>query len=339
MNDRLKHLVDQIDELDRQYYLLLIIIALVVIALTSIAILGLAWYAFYTKKRHEFAGKTCCVVGAAKGIGRGVALTLARKGAAKLVLVDMASCDETKEECVKAGCPDVVLVQCDVSDRAQLSAKFDDVLKPSDFVSLVVDCAGVVAGKRFDDLAFEEFERVIKVNLIANYALLKRFLPAMLDKRAGCFVGISSLMGLMGGARLSDYCASKFGLVGLFEALRMEFGQSHPNVSFVTVCPYAVDTGMFEGIFEATFWTRMIRKIFPLLKTMDVAESVVLAAERGTTVAVLPFLFGPLINIVRCLPSPLYEFVLTLMGGREGMNQFHGKSPIWAPQQGDNKVE
>jgi all-trans-retinol dehydrogenase (NAD+) len=311
-----------------QIDLLKVMVALVGTALLILVSLFVAWLAYYRKTRRSFQGARCCVVGANKGIGRAVAETLARRGASSLVLVDVMGCLETSSALDTLGVEHITSYQCDITSAEQVEELVKKVCSEG-FINLVVDCAGVVSGKGFADLSVSEFKRVVDVNLSGNFALLKGFLPAMLEKNQGCFVGVSSIMGLMGGAKLSDYCASKFGLVGLFEALRMELSQQYPGVSLVTVCPYAAKTGMFDGIFEGTRLTRLIRSVFPLLEAEDVAEAIVLAAERGTAIAVVPFFFGPLINVVRCLPNPLYEFVLTLMGGRNGMDAYRGRSNVW----------
>lgn len=305
----------------------LVIITLIIIALTSLGLLFLSWLWYFTRTRYSFRDKVCVVAGASKGIGRAVAERLAEEGVKALLLLDVMDCNLTKTSCEQKGCSQVKVFRCDVTNDGQMK----DLSRVDLFsdVYLVVDCAGVVAGKAFDALSVKEFRRVIDVNCVGTYSLAKTFLPPILQRGDGCFVAVSSLMGLMGGARLSDYCASKFGVVGLMEALRMEFTFSHPRVAFVTVCPYAVDTEMFSGIFEATRWTRLIRTIFPIVKTQDAAASIVQASTRGNSVVSVPFYFGPLINLARCLPSPLYEIILFIMGGKDGMLKYRGKSNVW----------
>jgi len=310
--------------------LALFLILILAVCLGFVLILLLFAYCFNARVRHHLEGKTVCIVGAARGIGQQVAcLLVAQKSVKCLLLVDMMSCEETEKLCREQGCEKVVQLRCDIADKEQLSSLFSSVEKLQlGFIYLLVDCAGVVSGKSFEELNVDDFERVVQVNLTSKFSLLKFFVPMMLQQGIGCVVSVSSIMGLMGGARLMDYSSSKFGLIGLFESMRLEYRSSHPNISFVTVCPYAVDTGMFDGIFEANRLTRMIRYIFPLLKAKSVAAAIVSAAERGTAYEVVPFYLGPLINIARCLPSPFYEIVSCLMGGEDGMKSFRGKSPI-----------
>ena len=133
-------------------------------------------------------------------------------------------------------------------------------------------------------------------------------------------------MGLMGGARLSDYAASKFGLVGFYESVRMELANDAraSGVSVVTVCPFAVSTGMFDGIFEGSRWNRFVRFCFPPLSAKYTAACVLGAAERRQPLAMVPFYLGPLIWATRCLPDPFYDWVVGLAGGRTGMDTFRG---------------
>lgn len=277
------------------------------------------------RKRHDLAGRTCLVVGAAKGIGRCVAQVLSTRNIHRLVLMDINDCSETERSCRALGCKHVVQLRCDSSNEGQVQQTLGSLESSEvDDFYLVVDCVGIVSGKEFVDQTVCGFQRVVEVNLLSKVVVIKSLLPGMLQRNEGCFVGVASMMGLMGGAKLTDYCSSKFGIVGLYESLRLEF--YHTNVSFLTVCPYAVDTGMFKGIMQGTRLNRFVLWLFPMLKPEQVAHDLVLAVECGSSYVVLPFLLGALLNIVRCFPEPLYSQVLILMGGRDGMRTFETSS-------------
>jgi len=297
------------------------------------AALATCWaFRYRWSTRLSVRGRTALVTGAARGLGLETAKRLAELGAAHVILVDVARELDAQSRDVRGAAsedpPRVTAVPgCDVASKPCLDAlerRARAALLEGEHVSVLVNCAGVVSGRPFLQLDEATFDRVVAVNLGAQFALLRRFLPAMLERNDGAVVGVSSLMGLMGGAQLADYAASKFGVVGLYESLRLELA-AYSGVSLVTVCPYVIDTGMFDGAFEGTPLTRLVATVLPPLSARDAACRLVRALERGQTVAVVPELFAPLINVVRCLPSPVYELVLGLMGAVDGMRTFRGR--------------
>ena len=97
------------------------------------------------------------------------------------------------------------------------------------------------------------------MNSIAHVLLIKEFLPNMLKLNKGHIVSISSLAGLVGVPGLGDYCGSKFAAFGIDESLRLELKNLNSNVWTTCVCPFFINTGMFEGV----------KTDFPLLPMLD----------------------------------------------------------------------
>ena len=91
--------------------------------------------------------------------------------------------------------------------------------------------------------------RTLDVNTISHLYTIKEFLPEMITNKKGHIVSIASLAGLWGIPGLGDYCASKFGAVAIDEALRLELKKNghYSYVKTTCICPYFIDTGMFEG--------------------------------------------------------------------------------------------
>jgi all-trans-retinol dehydrogenase (NAD+) len=112
---------------------------------------------------------------------------------------------------------------------------------------VVVNNAGVVSGQHLIDLAPEQIERTFAVNVLALYWVTKAFLPAMLANGEGHVVTVASAAGLIGVAKQTDYSASKHAAVGFDESLRMELRRMGSRLRTTVVCPYYIDTGMFEG--------------------------------------------------------------------------------------------
>ena len=97
---------------------------------------------------------------------------------------------------------------------------------------------------------FDQNEHIYSVNgvIICLFQTTKAFLPAMLEKNHGHIVSIASCAGLGGVRGLCDYCSSKFGAVGFQESLHMELKAINTDINTTVVCPYYINTGMFDGV-------------------------------------------------------------------------------------------
>ena len=139
-----------------------------------------------------------------------------------------------------------------------------------DYVEILINNAGVVSGKSLDNLSERDVLRTMGVNTIAHFWTLKIFLPEMKKRNKGHVVTIASTCGIFSAASLSDYCASKFAVIGLHDCVRLELRKEKKfGVKMTLVCPNTTNTGMFDGIKQGFQW------IFPILSPQYVARSVV----------------------------------------------------------------
>jgi len=97
-------------------------------------------------------------------------------------------------------------------------------------------------------------EKTIAVNTISHHYTVREFLPGMLEKNKGHIVTIASIAGHFGVNGLADYCASKFGAVGFDESLRMELKSLKSNIKTTCICPFYINTGMFDGVKTRFSW-------------------------------------------------------------------------------------
>ncbi|XP_062520450.1 short-chain dehydrogenase/reductase family 16C member 6-like [Corticium candelabrum] len=224
----------------------------------------------FPKSRRDLKGEVVLITGGANGIGRQMAHTFALRGCTVVVLdVDQAGLDTVKKELHKEGHV-VHCYKCDCSNREQIYQVAETVRKEVDDVSILVNNAGILIGKKFLDLTDKSIEKVFNINSLAHFGLsrfdewgcdvslvmsctstarrsetCKAFLPAMLKSSKGHIVTIASVAGLYGTAGLSDYCASKFATVGFIESLRQEIRYARKDGVHVTlVCPYHVATDL-----------------------------------------------------------------------------------------------
>lgn len=134
-------------------------------------------------------------------------------------------------------------------------------------MTILVNNAGIGSAKKFFDASDEIVDLTFRVNTIAHFWVswpvytysvsitilnsqtIKAFAPSMMAKNKGHIITIASTAGMFGVPGLMDYCASKFGAVGLHESLAAELDTLGANgVKTTLVCPYFIDTGMFDGV-------------------------------------------------------------------------------------------
>lgn len=195
----------------------------------------------------DLRGKNVLITGGALGMGKSLALLFLREGS-RVALVDIRKEDlgRAVEELSTFG--EVTSFVCDISDREKVYELAETVESEFGALDILVNNAGIVKSKRFLDKQDDVIEQVIAVNLMAHFWTMKAFLPAMVKKPEAYVVNMSSAGGLLAVPYISDYCASKFAVVGLTEALRQEFRlEGMKGVRFMYVCPNTVGTGLFDG--------------------------------------------------------------------------------------------
>lgn len=266
----------------------------------------------------DVRGQICLVTGAASGIGRLLALELAGRGA-QLVLWDL---DEARlapvvDEIRRRPGGEAWGFACDVADRSSVARVAARVRAEIGDPAVVVNNAGVVSGMRLVDLPSEKIEQVFGVNVLALYWVTKEFLPAMIQRDHGHVVTVASAAGMVGVARQSDYSASKHAAVGFDESLRVELRRMRSHVRTTVVCPYYIDTGMFEGV------KTRVPFLLPILQQDKVAARMARAIDHDRAVVVMPPILR-LLPVLRLLPARAFDTVMNLFGVNVSMDEFVG---------------
>ena len=184
-------------------------------------------------------GETAIVTGGGRGIGRAVALTLARAGAA--VTVVSRSADEigrTVAE-IEAEGGKALAIAADVTSKASVDGLVARTREATGRLDIVVNNAGVFVWKELGKLEEAEWDRILDTNLKASYLLVHAALPALVASGRGRILNVSSIHGTVGDANVVAHCAAKFGLVGLTKALAAELRAV--NVTVNALCPGSTD--------------------------------------------------------------------------------------------------
>lgn len=232
-------------------------------------------------KRLRESGGSVLITGAAGGVGRALSRAFAKRNV-RLLLWDL---DEnglaiTAKEARELKATDVKTFTVNLADRTDVKRVAEEVRNSAgfEFVEVLINNAGIVSGAPFLQIPEEKIELTMKVNTLAHFWTARAFLPEMLKRRQGHIVAIASAAGLLGSPRMVDYCASKFGAVGFFEALRLELKKT--GVSSTLVCPAHINTELFKG-FRVPF--------VPSLQPDDLAEEILDAVLCRRTYLLRPF--------------------------------------------------
>jgi all-trans-retinol dehydrogenase (NAD+) len=264
-------------------------------------------------------GKTALVTGGAGGIGRLLALGLAGRGAKVVVWdLDELAMSSLEAEAKERGL-DVRCLSCDVSKRAEVYAKAEETAARFGPVYLLVNNAGIVSGKRFLDTPDERIEKLMSINAMAHFWTAKAFLPAMIERDEGHVVTISSAAGIIGVTGLADYSASKFAAFGFAEALRMELRKARSKVRTTIVCPFFIDTGLFEGV------RTRFSLLLPILRQDYVARRILGAILRGKKRLTLPW-FVYSVWLLRLFPVGFLDAMAGFFGINSSMDEFKGRA-------------
>ena len=193
--------------------------------------------------------KVVVVTGAARGIGRAIALRLAEEGA-RLTLVTRSSVErlaEVKAEAEKRGA-EAIAVQADVSVAEEAKKIVSETTSHFGKIDILVNNAGITKDNLLIRLKEEDWDAVMNVNLKGTFLCLKAAARPMMRQRTGKIINISSVVGLMGNAGQANYSASKAGIIGLTKAAAKEL--SAWNITVNAVAPGFIETEMTESLPE-----------------------------------------------------------------------------------------
>jgi len=195
-------------------------------------------------------GKTALVTGAAKGIGRAIALALAAEGASVIVNYNGSreKAEQTVEEIRALGAKGRAC-QCNVADTQATLAMVKEVTAEYGKLDILVNNAGITKDNLIMKMSEEDFDAVIDANLKGCFNTIKAVSRQMLKQRSGRIINITSVSGILGNAGQANYAASKAGIIGLTKTMARELASRGITVN--AVAPGFVDTDMTQVLSDS----------------------------------------------------------------------------------------
>lgn len=190
--------------------------------------------------------KNALITGAGKGIGKAIAIALAKEGV-NVILISRTQLDvdQLAIKIENFGVKSLAL-SADVSDINSINTAVEKALTEFKTIDILINNAGIASFGNFLELEPTEWEKIIQVNLMGTYYTTRAVLPNMIERQTGDIINISSTAGLNGNALTSAYSASKFAVLGLTDSLMQEMRKHNIRVTALT--PSTVSTDMAKDL-------------------------------------------------------------------------------------------
>lgn len=228
-------------------------------------------------------GKNILITGASRGIGNGIAVTLASHGA-NIFFTYVNSKDSAiaLEEKIQKYGVEVRSYKSDASSFEESHKLVENIINDFDKIDVLINNAGITKDNLLLRMSEDDFDKVISVNLKSVFNMTKAIQRFFLKQRSGVFIHISSVVGIKGNAGQSNYAASKSGIIGFSKSLAQELGSR--NIRSNVIAPGFIETEMTNKLDEKIIdgWIKSI----PLRrggKTEDVANSCVFLSSELST--------------------------------------------------------
>jgi len=237
---------------------------------------------------ETFRNKIAYIVGGSSGIGLATGKRLFAEGAA--VTIFSRDAQKLARAAGKIGGQNntggkqVSWMQLDVADRSAVKPVMHAAVELRGVPDILINCAGRAYPRRFEDVAFQQFDETMQINLYGIWHVTRQLVPLM-KARGGHIVNVSSVAGFVGVYGYTDYCASKFAVMGFSEALRSELKPF--GIRVAVLCPSDTETPAL-AVENRTKpkETRAISKNAGLLQPGDVARALVRGVRNNQAVIV-----------------------------------------------------
>ena len=188
--------------------------------------------------------KTALITGASKGIGKAIAIGLAKMGYLTILIGrNQDDLKSVQEEIIRNGCSEPVVFTRNITDSEKIKATVTEIVEKYDRIDLLVNNVGIHFSGTLE-LPETDFRKMLDTNLTAQFVILQEVVPVMQQQQSGYIFNVVSRSGKVGFAGSGGYCASKFGLLGLNESLYREL--TPQGIKVTALCPAWVNTNMAQ---------------------------------------------------------------------------------------------
>ena len=253
----------------------------------------------------SFKDRVILISGAASGLGRQLALDLAAEGAA-IAALDCRG-ESLEELAAELANKRLACAVADVTDRAMLQRAVEGLEDKLGPIEVAVACAGIGIETNAVSFRADDFERVVRTNLIGVANTFETILPGMLARGRGQLVAISSLASFRGLPRMAAYCAAKSGLNALMDSLRVELQPR--GIAVTTICPGWIRTPMTASL------------ALPMPDILEVEEAsrlILKAIRRRQPFYAFPRSTARRVRLLGWLPAGLSDWLIRRMLARMG---------------------
>lgn len=268
----------------------------------------------------KFENANVLITGGASGIGKIMGRMALEKGARTFIIwdINITAIENVRKELAPYGRVKGYVV--DVSDNEIVTLAYKKTVADCGDIDIVINCAGIItSNKTFDQMTSDEILRTMNINTIAPMFVARAILPDMLKRNRGHICTIASAGGMLSNPKMSVYAASKWGVIGWSDSVRIELQDSRSDVHITTVAPYYINTGMFDGVKS---------RIIPILKPEYVARRIIKGIERNKTFCGIPFGFHFIRFWQAILPTRVFDWLFgELFGIYHTMDDFTGRKP------------
>jgi 3-oxoacyl-[acyl-carrier protein] reductase len=231
---------------------------------------------------NPLMGRVVWVTGAGRGIGRALSMALAGRGARVVLSARTGTEIEETAQAISRSKGEALALPCDVQETAAISAAHTAIQKKWGPVDVLINNAGTAVFTKIIQTRLQDWDAMMATNLRGAFLCCQAVLPEMINRRTGHIINVVSVAGRQPYYNCGAYCASKYGLMGLTEVLRMET-RKH-NIKVTALLPGATDTGIWSG-------SGADRNL--MLQPEEVAESVVALLCSSSTAMIEEIVLRP----------------------------------------------